>query len=269
MSMNMLGKIGIIGGMGWIGNAVLEQMLTHPLIRPENVWISNRDGRRTGLEKWQAISVTDNNETLVNHCDTIILSVRPQDFPSLKIKIKNHLVISVMAGVSVERIAEVCSAQRIVRSMPNAAVALGLSYTPWFATPEVDSETLWAVQALFETCGQADRVKSEDHLDFFTALIGSGQGWVAFFESACIQCAVHHGIHPDIAERAVRQLFLGMGTLLAHSKDSVDHVIQLLVDYAGTTAAGLTYMKNSAISQEIENAVTAAYHKATSDMTQQ
>ena len=264
---NKLGKIGIIGGTGWLGSAIIKQMLLHDYIQPAEVWVSNRSGKRIHFENYPAIHVTNDNQELINHCDTLILSVRPQDFLSLNIKVRDHLIISVMAGVTTQHIADTLAAERVVRAMPNAAVEIGLSYTPWFATASVDQSALMSVQILFSTFGETDQVFHEDQIDFFTALTGSGQGWVAFFESCLIQCAIKHGLKPDMAERSIRQLFRGMGNLLFQSPDSMEAVVKLLVDYAGTTAAGLIQMQNTRIVKDVESGITAAYQKAKSDMT--
>ena len=142
-----------------------------------------------------------------------------------------------------------------------------MSYTPWFTAAPLEQTTLNGIEQLFMTFGTADRVQYEDQIDFFTALTGSGQGWVAFFETCLMQCAIHHGINPDMAERSIRQLFLGMGSLLSQSHDSMEKTVQLLIDYAGTTAAGLTQMQQSQIRQAVATSIMAAYQKATSDMT--
>lgn len=265
--MSKLGKIGIIGGTGWLGSAMLKQMLAKKFVTEKDLWVANRSGKRLQLEAWPQVHVTNKTQDLVNHCDTIILSVRPQDFLALKIKLDKHVVISVMAGVHVKRIQEVVAGKYIVRAMPNAAAEIGESYTPWFCERELDADRAAAVQKLFETMGMADRVTNEDDINFFTALTGSGQGWVAFMEQSLIQCAQSQGIPHAIAERAVRQLFLGMGKLLAQSDVSIEELIKVLIDYAGTTAAGLIVMKNSTITKEVEKAILASYKKANSDMT--
>lgn len=264
---NILGKIGIIGGTGLIGGAILKNILEKKFIEPENVWVSNLSGKRNEfLNKWNQVLVVKVEE-LVTQCDTIILSVRPQHFKNLKITCENQLIISVMAGVKVQKIMQMISAHRIIRCMPNAALEIGESYTPWFATPNLKQEVLECIQKLFQTLGTADQVQCEDDMEFFTALTGSGQGWIAFLESCLIKCAENHGLSAEVAKRAVQQLFFGISHLLAETQIPVEQIVKDLVDYAGTTAAGLKVMINSDIKNELETSILAAYNKANSDLT--
>ena len=128
----MLGKIGFIGGMGWIGSAILKQMLVKRFVDVKDVWVAVRSHKRNVLEDYPDIHITHNNHDLSNHCDTIVLCVRPQDFSAINVRLDKHLVISMMAGVSVKQIRELCFAKYVVRAMPNAAVTVGESYTPLF-----------------------------------------------------------------------------------------------------------------------------------------
>lgn len=263
-----LGTIGVIGGTGWMGEAIIKQMLALEYVAPSALWVSNRSGVRTeALKEWPQIHFTQHNTLLVEHCDTILLSVRPQDFPALSINARNKLVVSVMAGVTINRMAETIFAQHIVRAMPNAAAEIGMSYTPWYASFGLDFHAAQAVQELLETFGKAHRMQNEDQIDFFTALTGSGQGWVAFFQKCLVQSAVNHGISNGLAEQAVRQLFLGMGTLLAQSQQPLDRLLTKLIDYAGTTAAGLLAFESSKVLEEVVRAIEVSYNKARSDMS--
>lgn len=264
---NQLQNIGIIGGSGWMGQAMVLQLIAKKAMGEHDLWISSRRDVSQTLADLPGVRVTKDNSELARHCDTVVLSVRPRDFPALQISLENHLVISVMAGVSVNQIQAHTAAKQIVRSMPNAAIEIGRSYTPWYATQEVSKAQLTALRQWFELFGAADQVQQENDINFFTALTGSGQGWVAFFEKCLIQCGIDYGLKTDLAEHAVRQLFLGMGDLLAQEKQPMNALVKELIDYAGTTAAGLKEMAGSAIEQDVTKAITASYQKAMSDMT--
>ena len=74
--------------------------------------------------------------------------------------------------------------------------------------------------------------------------------------------AVAQGIPPRAADRAIRQLFRASGEMLAEDPpEAADHVRQML-DYAGTTAAGLQVLEDSPLSGLISEALNAAAQKA-------
>ncbi len=260
--------IGIIGGTGWLGAAIARALLSSNFVDPNALWISNRSGRRDSFEAWPDVRFTTDNQELVDACSTVLLSVLPQDFGGVAVDARGRLVISVMAGAPVEAIVRCTGAERIVRALPNAAAEINLSYTPWFATPAVTAEDRELVRRLFGTCGRADEVPAEDQIDYFTALTGPGPAFVAYYLDAMIQHAMRRGVDPEIAERAVTQLFHGAWALLDASDLSPAQTVRVFVDYAGTTAAGLNAFQASSLSQNIGCGIDAAYQKAKTGMTE-
>jgi len=119
-----------------------------------------------------------------------------------------------------------------------------------------------SVTSIFSACGATDEISDENHLDHFTAMTGPVPGFVAFYAECMIDYAVKAGISPAIADRAIRQLFFSAGAMLAHGKASPADHVQQMIDYAGTTAAGLTAMRNSPIPDAIAKGLDAAAEKA-------
>ena len=75
---------------------------------------------------------------------------------------------------------------------------------------------------------------------------------------AMVDYGAGNGLPPEIADRAVRQLFLSAGRVMsAGAMTPADHVKQM-IDYAGTTAAGLEAMERSSISKDIAEGLDAA-----------
>lgn len=256
------GNVGVIGGLGWLGGAIARAMLSCNFIDTRRLWLSGRTARRDGFLDWPEVTITSDNAALVEACSTVLLAVRPKDFPLIDVAAPDRLLISVMAGVSVARISAQTGCKRIVRAMPNAAAEIHLSYTPWYASAAVNREERENVQRLFESCGMADEVNKEDEIDYFTALTGSGPGFVAYYADCMIRSAVGKGINPAVAERAIRQLFHGAGVLIANAGETPAEMVRVFIDYAGTTGEGLKQMQHSAIAEGIENGLDAAYRKA-------
>lgn len=252
--------LGIIGGSGMLGAALLRAVL-----RQEGwqggwqVTISNRSGR---APDWAAgVAVTTSNVELVAGCDTVLLSLPPAVFAEMDLDLSGKLVISVMAGVDLEALQAQTGASRVVRAMSSPAAGQGLAYSPWVASAAVDRADRQRVTQLFEACGATDEIVEEPLLDHFTAMTGPVPGFVAFFAEAMINHAIVQGIPPEIADRAIRQLFLASGQMLAEGASAAEHV-QEMVDYAGTTAAGLEAMRASPLSDLISAGLTAAAQKA-------
>ena len=183
-------------------------------------------------------------------------------FAHIDIEAADKLVISVIAGVRIDAIRWRTRARRIVRAMSNPAADRGLAYSPWYTPDDLSEADRNMVRELFGACGATDEVGDEDQLDLFTALTGPVPGFVAFYADCMVAYATRHGVARDVAERAIRQLFHASGALLASSAPSPGEHVQSMIDYAGTTAAGLEEMRRSPLATAIESGLDAAYRRA-------
>ena len=253
--------IGIVGGTGQLGGAIARGLLHNQFMTPEQLWISSRSGNTATFEEGLRVRFTTCNQELVDACQVVILSVPPNLVSTLDIDAKDRLVISVMAGVSMEKIEQHTFAKRIVRAMSNPAAEIGLAYSPWCASDDLTDEDREWTRSLFGACGMTDEVGDEEQIDRFTAITGPVPGFIAYYADCMVEHAVKHGIEPTIADRAVRQLFLASGVVLSKSVISPGEHVREMVAYAGTTAAGLEVMKTSALSESIDRGLDAAYKK--------
>jgi pyrroline-5-carboxylate reductase len=260
-------KIGIIGGTGWLGGAIARALLDTGFVVQGDLWLSNTSGRRDGFEDRPDVMITTDNRELVRQCDIVCLSVLPQAFPRLDIDIGDRLAISVMAGVTSAEIASRTGARRVVRSLPNAAAELRQSFTPWVANAAASAADRDLVQRMFTCCGEACEIGAEAQLDYFTGLTGSGPAFLALVADAMVGSAVGHGIDPATAEEAVRQLFRGGGRMVTEAVESPGEIVRTFVDYAGTTAAGLTAMIEAGVPEGIGHGLDAAFEKARQGMS--
>ncbi|MCV2864137.1 pyrroline-5-carboxylate reductase family protein [Albidovulum sediminicola] len=256
------GKVGIIGGNGQLGSAIARGMLAAGALKPEDLWISARSGRAPALAAWPGVTVTADNAALAAACDTVILSVPPAQAGAIAIAAPDRLVISVMAGVPLRRLGDLTGAARIVRAMSSPAAERRLAYSPWLATEAVSARDRDCVRAIFGAVGLTDEVTDEDQIDQFTAMTGPVPGFVALFADAMIRHAEARGIAPQVASRAIRQLFLASSTIMDEADASPAEQVRAMVDYAGTTAAGITAMEALGLADVISRGLDAAATRA-------
>ncbi|WP_296062800.1 pyrroline-5-carboxylate reductase dimerization domain-containing protein [uncultured Amphritea sp.] len=267
-------RIGIVGGTGQLGSAIAHGLLRKQFITPEQLWISSRSNNVTAFKSGEpstgsagsgaAIQFTTCNQDLIDHCDVVIIAVPPPLLGALNIKAESYkgLLISVIAGVTIEQLQHYTGAERVIRAMTNPAAEKGLAYSPWCASSEVTTEDRQVALALFNAFGQTDEVTLEGQIDQFTALIGPVPGFVAYYADCMVDYAVKAGIDPVIAERAIRQLFHASGVVLATAETSPADQVKAMIEYAGTTAAGLNAMQASPLADAIAEGLAAAYKKA-------
>jgi pyrroline-5-carboxylate reductase len=201
-------RLGVIGGNGWLGNAIADAAVSTGLIDPSLLTLSTRSGGR-GLAEIPGAYWTKDNVDLTNRSDVIILSVRPEQFPAVQIDARGKLIISVMAAMPAHRISLQTNSDRVIRSMPNGAVSIRQSFTPWFATPPVSRTDKEVVRALFTTCGDTEEVETESQLDYCAGLTGSGAAFPALLAEAMINHAEAQGLPRAFARRAVGGVIIG------------------------------------------------------------
>lgn len=258
--MTLSARIGIIGGNGLLGNALAAAAAAKGVVDPARLILSSRSGTRGAVEI-PGTTWTGDNAELARRSDVILLSVRPEQYPDVAIDAAGKLVVSLMAAVPGATIAARTGAERIVRAMLNAAMAIGKSFTPWFATPAVTPEDKRIVQALFECCGDADEVPEEGHIDYCSGLCGSGAAFPGLLAQAMIEQAVARGLPMAFARRAAKGVLVGASQLLADHEDP-GPVVQAMIDYRGTTAAALQTMVDHGFKTAVAAGLDAAATKA-------
>ena len=100
-----MGRIGIIGATGWLGHALGDSLLRQGVVVPEGLVVLNRSGRSGAYDAFPGVHWARDAGELCALCDTVVLSVRPEDFPVEGFAPRDHLILSFMAGWTLERLA--------------------------------------------------------------------------------------------------------------------------------------------------------------------
>ncbi len=245
--------LGIIGGTGWLGGAIAQAVLAKALVPIGNLLISNRSGIHP-LAQQGACLISD-NQALVNRSDVVIIAVRPEHFANLNINATGKTVVSLMAGITAQAIAVQTSAAEVVRAMPNAAVEIKQSFTPWYCLGEMETATKNLVQRLFECVGTAAQVQQEDFIDYLSVLSGTGPAFPALLMTALANQAMVAGLPAEIAQLAAKNVVVNSSQMLA-SHDA-QQMIDALVAYRGVTAAALQEMTQGHFEELIGRALQA------------
>lgn len=261
MGAAMLGDLvlGVIGGSGQLGCAIIQGLVGAKALSAERIFVANRSGVRGDLP--DGVRLVSDIDEMVGACDAILLSVPPANATALRLRAEGKLVLSVMAGVSLAQMAEIAGHDRVIRAMSSPAAAGRLAYSPYMLGAGAQGDGAVA-EELFGAIGKTDALTDEAQLDVFTAITGPVPGFVALFADAMISFAREQSVDADVAERAVRQLFLAAGSEMGAEGPSPAKQVQWMIDYAGTTAAGLETMKAAGIERVVHEGLEAAVEKS-------
>ena len=197
--------------------------------------------------------------------DIIILAVKPQYLASAMVTIKSHvkdqLIVSIAAGVTLERLAELTGSRRLIRVMPNAPALVGAgvsAYTIDDAVSEKDSDT---VEKIFGAVGQVVRVE-EKLMDAVTGLSGSGPAYVFDFIQALADGGVHEGLPRDTALKLAVQTVLGAAEMVKKTGEHPAALRDMVTSPGGTTVRALSVLDNGAFRDLVADAVIAASERS-------
>jgi len=217
---------------------------------------------RTG---WKAIP---DNRTLVLDCDVLVLAVKPQVVSALLADVGSllkgrHLLISIAAGVTLERLAkETNSTCRLIRVMPNTPALLGASASGYSPGPSATAEDVALVDRLFNAVGKAYRL-SEHLLDAVTGLSGSGPAFVYAVIEALSDGGVRMGLPREVATGLAAQTVLGAARMVLETGLHTGPLKDMVTSPGGTTIAGLHALERGGLRAALMDAVEAATKRAT------
>jgi pyrroline-5-carboxylate reductase len=216
-------------------------------------------------EKLRSLGVkktsTDPNDILPL-ADFVILAVKPQSFRDLmrdlRVPLTKKLIVSVMAGVTLARLARATGANAVVRAMPNLGAAVGHGVTGWVASKNVTREQKQLVQKILSSTGIAFELRSEAAIDNLTALSGSGPAYFFLLSEMLEREARRLGFSEDEARRIAEETFVGSAELLARGAGSAKSWRESVTSKGGTTAAALKTLKKHKFDATFRHAIEAS-----------
>jgi pyrroline-5-carboxylate reductase len=174
------------------------------------------------------------------------------------------LVLSIIAGATIDKISHGIGHNIVVRSMPNTPAQIGEGITVWTASRRVSDEQREMARQILQALGEEIFVEEENYLDMATALSGTGPAYVFLFMEAMVDAGVHLGFPRRIAEQLVAQTVRGSVDFYRNHEDLV-HLARLrnqVTSPGGTSAAALYYLEKAGFRTAISRAVWAAYERS-------
>ncbi len=244
----------------FIGNGNMARSIAEGLKGKYNIEVVGRSMEK--LEAFEKALGKSCDKHLIDEFDmtdkTVILCIKPGNLESVskQLKGKAKLLLSVLAGVPVERLKKKLKAKAVVRAMPNLAASVGASMT----TLTGDADHREEAEVLMRGAGSVLWLESEKELDIATALAGSGPAYLALIAEALADGAVQQGLKRDDAMAVMRGLFAGFGKLIQNEHPAL--LKESVMSPGGTTAAGIAVLEKEKVRAACMETVAAAYNKA-------
>lgn len=258
-------EIGIIG-LGAMGSALLDGIINNKSTKASEISVYDVSNEKVNQVVENYSVKASDLKGLVIASDIIIIAVKPQDIRSLlteiKQDIKNQLLLSICAGITIENIEKSFTEKvKVVRVMPNTPLMIGEGASGIaFNGGVLENEKEFIID-IFKSMGTAVEVP-EKMMDAVTGLSGSGPAYVYMIIDALADGGVKAGLPKDLALKLAAQTLLGSAMLYLKSDKHPAQLKDMVCSPAGTTIEGLSTLEDRAVRGALIDAVFNAANRS-------
>lgn len=251
-----------------MATALAQGFLNAGLVRAEGLFAADisPEARARFAQETGGTAVASNGEVAAR-ADVLFLSVKPQHMSVVLNEIAGavtdqHLVVSIAAGVPLERLAEALGSQRrLIRVMPNTPCLVGASASAYATGGAATDDDARLIEGMLSSVGIAVQVP-ESLLDGVTGLSGSGPAYVYQVIEALSDGGVRVGLPRDVATRLAAQTVLGAAQMVLQTGLHPGVLKDAVTSPGGTTIAGLHALEQGGLRGCLIDAVVAATERS-------
>ncbi len=233
-------EIGFLG-CGQMGQAMLSGLINAGYDRSKIIISSLNHSKQIG-EKYQVAFASP--EHVIIQSQILILCVKPQQAEELLVKwtaffdIRQHILVSVLAGKGIDWIKKVSQYSACVRVMPNLACQMGQGLSLIY---DYQTIKIQRVKSLFDMMGKSLLLQKEDDFHVGTAICSSGIAYVCTLIDALADGAVECGLNRQQALSMISQMVTGTGFLSVEKHPAL--LREQVASPAGVTMRGLRVLE--------------------------
>lgn len=261
-----MSRFGFIGA-GAMAEAIASGMIAGGICDGKDILMSNRSrDKLQRLESSLGICVADNNCRVMEDAEYIILAVKPQQLQTVAEELKdckksNQVLISILAGVTIETLEEAFGKGPVFRVMPNTPAKIGWGMTGIAVNDLATEEEKKTVTSMFEAVGQVIFFAEKD-MDAVGAVSGCGPAFMYQIIEAMADGAVMAGLPRQTAYRLVAQTMAGSAMMLLESGEHPGALKDQVTSPGGTTIRGVKVMEDRGVRGAMMEAVQQAWLKS-------
>jgi len=244
--------LGVIG-CGTMGEAITRGVLQSGNLAPAQIFASDaRAEIAAGLVSKHGIRAGTDNLAVANGCDVALIAVKPYQIASvldneaMRKALSGKVVISIAAGVRLEKLCGFLPKSAVIRAMPNTPALIGEGVAGLARSKGTSDAHMALALGIFSSVGKAQEV-DEAHMDIVTALAGSGPAFVFVMIDALADGAVRLGLRRDAAVALAAQMLQGAARMVLQTGAHPAVLKDQVTTPGGCTIAGLGVMEDGKI----------------------
>jgi len=260
-------KIAILG-CGNMGLAYARSFLKYDLVTTKDLLLIEKDTeRQKQLDSFSIGTVVSNiTPNTLSGVDVLILSIKPQDFESIKEKLKialnpSIIIVSIMAGKTLSFLSSELNHTNMVRAMPNSPAIVGMGITAYVNNNTMRVGDLRKVDKILNATGRSIYLENENLMNAVTALSGSGPAYFFYIVKNMILAGIEMGLDAHSSTVLVQQTLLGSYHLMNAKEANLNELIKNVASKGGTTEAALNYFENNALNKILIDGIKQAENR--------
>ena len=260
----MTADIGFIGA-GKMGGALIGGLLSKRVFEADRIvaCTGSEESRRRVAEEYGIRTVSGPAE-VCSESRIIVLAVKPKQVPEVVSEmgdVSGKILVSVVAGLTVEQLKSYVPDIKIVRVMPNHCCmvlegAMGYCDDGTLTDSERDE-----VAGILGAVGLAVRV-SESDMDIVTGIAGSSPAFIYLVIDAMADAGVLNGLKRDAAIRLAAQSVLGAAKMVLETGKHPDVLRDEVCSPGGTTIEGVRELEDRGLRAAMIAAVDVTAEKS-------
>ncbi|MDP6833968.1 MAG: pyrroline-5-carboxylate reductase [Prochlorococcaceae cyanobacterium ETNP1_MAG_9] len=268
-------SLGVIG-LGRMAQAILLPLFERGELNPSEVF--GVVGHQKSIQQVKdqlprGVKVFSANDPIsieVWEAPVTLLAVKPQQLEKVEqawsqIKTPDFssrpLLISLLAGVQLERLANIFPRHVCVRAVPNTPVLVRAGLTGLACSENLDSDQQLWLNKIFDPISEVLNLP-EEQLDAFLALTSSGPAYIALMAEALADGAVAAGLPRSMAQHLACRTLFGTSLLLKEKDLHPSQLKDMVASPGGTTITALRHLEKAGIRSALMEAVVVAAERS-------
>lgn len=260
----MTADIGFIGA-GKMGGALIGGLLSKRVFEADRIvaCTGSEESRRRVAEEYGIRTVPGPAE-VCSESRIIVLAVKPKQVPEVVSEmgdVSGKILVSVVAGLTVEQLKSYVPDVKIVRVMPNHCCMVlegAMGYCDDGTLTDSEREE---VAEILGSVGLAVSV-SESEMDIVTGIAGSSPAFIYLVIDAMADAGVLNGLKRDAAIRLAAQSVLGAAKMVLETGKHPDILRDEVCSPGGTTIEGVRELEDRGLRAAMIAAVDVTAEKS-------
>lgn len=201
---------------------------------------------------------------LFEQSEITLVSVKPQDLSAAVegVSAEGKTILSIAAGVAIEKLEELFKGAFIARAMPNTCAQIKKCCSTVAFSKNFTEEGKKKIFAILDTLGGCEEVEKESEINDLLAVSGSFTAYAYLYLKEFAKASAERGVDFDKALRLAAKTAIGASEMVLKGEKPVDELIKDVCSKGGTTLAGLDKLDIEEFKAAIKGCVNACDDRA-------